>query len=328
MNRLSLLNKALDSFNGGKQINSKELKVLYSELSLQERASTTKKTSKISIRRPQESNYVLDGVSKIYNNCPYFDLIILGSYADNSFTLESDIDDFVIIRKETFQSYEIYLFVVKKLDTLSRYFQFVDPLQHHGHWLFFESELEFYNESIMPLVVFEGSVSIGRDINLLIHVDHSASSIGQKEILKIQLRTVEKYSEELFKKGLRAFYLKELISSIALIIPLLYQVKGIDLSKRNALNSADVILDERSLRVIEWTTVLRNNWHTLRFIQTYYHLFRMLKGIKFTRNQLEFISRSISPKYHVNEALALVNLSHDDFKYFNNFVKTLLSEAR
>jgi|GEM_PF-5943522 len=274
-----------------------------------------------------EKNNVLKKISQIYKNNPYFDYLILGSYADNTYTSESDVDDIVILKKEVFESYQKFYETKRVLDKLSHYYQQVDPVQHHGHWIFTEFDLKNYDQSIMPISVLERAVSIGRDLDLKFSIDKPASQQGFIKIFDINLNDARSWVKDLYGNKSNLFYLKLILSSSCLLIPLLFQIKGEILDKATAINRADELLDERALKVLNWTTKIRHDWDKLPGIRFNYSKLRMLSLFEKNRHKLEQYARNQFPTLNYKEIPHLENLNQKDFEYYFDFLERLKNEA-
>ena len=125
------------------------------------------KLDNINIKKMKKVPREFEKIIKIYNNNEFFDYIIHGSYADNTYTKASDIDDLVIIKKEAFENYYNFKRVYKILKKTNLLYQNVDPVQHHGHWLVTEFDLLDYDNSIIPIFVLaKNSVSLGRNVSI------------------------------------------------------------------------------------------------------------------------------------------------------------------
>lgn len=83
-----------------------------------------------------------------------------GSMADLKYTAFSDIDDLVIINQTTWCNADFLIQTAKLLSQIARKYQNIDPLQHHGHWVITDFDLLLYDQSYIPLVIFDEAVLI------------------------------------------------------------------------------------------------------------------------------------------------------------------------
>jgi predicted nucleotidyltransferase len=268
---------------------------------------------------------VFGTLERIYGNAPFFDYIIHGSYADGSCTAASDIDDLIIVKEETFLSLDNFRRARKILSQLALFYQRVDPVQHHGHWIFTEYDLRSYDQSIMPVSVLEGARAVGRDVKLELCLDAPASLDGFNRVFDGIVREGRRDAELLFEDRCNLYHLKELISAISLLLPLLFQVTGSVVSKKEAIARAGEILDPAALRVLRWSTRVRERWHELPGIWCYRPL-RMLSHLIGDRNILESVARKYLPAVGKDRIGLLDGLSREDFDHFFDHLEALRHE--
>lgn len=259
-------------------------------------------------------------LNSLYANNPNFDLLIIGSYADKTETIESDLDTVVILKQNAFDSFKSLINTKKHLQKLNLLSQQIDPLQHHGHWLFFWYEFNNYDQSIMPICVLENAIAIGKELKLKYTIDKKQSITGFKNILYGQVNTIEKLFIGLYNEGLNFFDLKTLISSITLSLVLLFQIKDTNVRKETAIYIANQILSEKSLKMLIFATDLRVNWEKLP-INKLYERVRSLSYILDNRKKLEKISRMDHQTIKMEKLPIETKPDLEDFKHFIAFVK-------
>lgn len=262
-----------------------------------------------------KSIFMYDNFKSIYNNSPLFDYIIISSYADKTQTIESDIDDVIIIDERVFDSFRNFRKAKDILQKLNLLYQQIDPLQHHGHWIFFKHEFNYFNQSIIPVCVLENGVSIGRDVEIYYYVDEEISSKGYFDIIHLQLDNIKKKTAKLFSEGINLFELKNFISSITLVLPLLFQIKGEFVRKDVAIKKANQILDENALKVLIFTSELRERWSELPVSSLYEKVRFKSKRIK-NRKQLEAISKSDKNMLKMENLPIGIKLQMADFEHY------------
>jgi hypothetical protein len=105
--------------------------------------------------KTNELEEVFSGIEKF----PYVSAYVHGSWADNTRTVFSDLDDLLIINYSQmgFWMRMRLKFLLNKIHV--RFIQ-IDPLQHHGHWKISSEELNDYDESYMPIFVLEEAIRI------------------------------------------------------------------------------------------------------------------------------------------------------------------------
>jgi len=240
----------------------------------------------------------LEKVVSIYNNNQCFDYIIHGSYSDDTYTEASDVDDFIIIKKETFESFKNFKKVYYILKMTNLHYQYVDPVQHHGHWIVTEFDLLDYDNSVIPIfVLIKNSFSIGRKITISYSLVENKKIDGIFNMILDELRCE---SMKLFANKINIFSLKNLISAVTLLIPLHYQLKGLDLDKKEAIERAKIEFDMGDLELLEWSTQLRNNWSSVRGYR-YYIWIRMFNWLFQNRSLTVFLSGYFLPKIGIDE---------------------------
>lgn len=213
-------------------------------------------------------------------------VLVHGSWADNSRTPFSDLDDFVIVDDD-------YVEEAKSvLDKIEVTFQRIDPLQHHGHWLIRKSQLDSYDDSYMPLFIMENAVRIYGRSEISANILHGKSKIGFINNVRITSKNVEELFELYFRKELNIFKLKALVGSVALLPPLLFQIQDKFLDKKTAILRADELFDQDGLTIIKWATELRNNWKWITDNQKTQELFKNIWSLDNAKDMRSFASEN------------------------------------
>jgi hypothetical protein len=258
-------------------------------------------------------------INNIYKETTLFDLIIISSYADKTQNEFSDIDAIAIIKPLAFKNLKNFIKTKIKLTNLNNFYQNNDPLQHHGHWIFFQSEMQNYNQSIIPLCVIEKGVAIGRNLVLKYSISNDIENGNFCNILILQINSIESLYKDLFEKGLNLFDLKSLVSSISLCPPLIFQINGLFLRKDEAIRRSNEILQKDALVVIQFSTLMREYWHHLP-IKIVYDKYR--KKHKSNRKKMETIAKTDNKLFFLHDLPA--NVREKDFQNFINSVKTFI----
>ena len=239
-----------------------------------------------------DKNKVLKKIKLIYSKYQgnrLVDLIIHGSYADNTYTSFSDIDDIVFVKRGIYNDYADFLKTIKLLKKLNLFYQRNDFTQHHGHWIFSYRDKNDYDNSIMPISVYQDSVSIGGDVKLVLCIKDV-----QEDFKKIASNIVQEIQQELHKiknNNVNLYELKNFVSGISLITPLLFQVNNKMLSKKDAISNAHHMLKNKTIRAIKWATKIRKNWSQLKHYSLQKNVFLILSYLFYNRNLLDFFSR-------------------------------------
>ncbi len=250
-------------------------------------------------------------IEKIYNNSQFFDYIIHGSYADNTYTSFSDVDDLIIIKKETFETFKNFKEVYTVLKNLNIAYQSIDPTQHHGHWIISEFELNNYDDSVIPVSIFRDKVfSVGRPISFRFSLIDSKSST--KEIFSNILLELLEEQEALFSNRINMYALKNLLSDITLLLPLYYQLKGEKLTKSQAIFLTKKNFNEKDLILLDWATQIRSDWTSIKGFGLYPYL-RKINRFFGNRNLTARVAECIMPKIKTFE---LPQITVNDFNSF------------
>lgn len=272
---------------GGKKFNDRQIYFLIKELIKNIETYNKNKDIELEILVKNKEVLELNHLKEIYKDSRYFDYFIHGSYSDGTYTEESDIDDFILIKSEAFESFNSFLETKKILSKLNLEYQKIDPLQHHGHWIFTEYDLYEYDTSIMPISIFrdDNIFSVGKDCKLNIHT----SKVNKNNIEKVYTNLKEEIIDgvnKMYKNKLNLYFLKNTISSITLLLPLAFQIRGNDLNKKEAIKESLKILDRNSVKVLDWSSEIRKNWRKLPS-------FKIVNYLKFLPN---LFNRNISAR--------------------------------
>lgn len=278
---------------------------------------------KIFIRRSTPNN-VLEKIEKIYikyGGLNYFQYIIHGSYADNTFTAASDIDDVVFIKEKVYENYNYFLNTIKLLNKLNLFYQKIDFTQHHGHWIFTYLDKCFYNNYIIPVSVYKNATAIGQDIILYLAIDNHKNR-DYCDILLTICDEIENETRKLVKNNkINLYELKVLVSGISLLPALAFQVKSIVLNKKGAIKRAGEIFSKESLKCIRWSTNLRKNWKDLKYYHFSKFIYKIISTCIKNRNLLDFLAKK-----------SKIYLNRKDIPYFNQDViksiRNLINESK
>jgi predicted nucleotidyltransferase len=286
------------------------------------RSNNIGETKKIKIKK--SSRKALKKIEEIYDNSDLFDLIVMGSYADGTETKFSDVDGVVVVKNESFNNYKNFKELKKKLDKISLEYQKIDPLQHHGHWIIFEEELNNYEQSKMPLVTFENAISIGKNVEWII--SESDMDLTNKEIEKIlnfQINDCLYYTEKLYNKGLNFYELKTFVSSLSLMPALSYQMKGDFIRKEIAIRKIKNELGKDGLEVLNFASEVREKWNLLNTTELYKKIINLAEKRKnIDREYLEKIVKKDKNIIKIGKLPVKDKPTKEDFlKYIGFFRK-------
>lgn len=239
-------------------------------------------------------------------------VFIHGSCADNSTTAFSDIDDFIVI-DDTSLSPKEQKHIETILNEIEKQFYKVDPLQHHGHWKIFKSELSHYNNSYLPVFILENAICLIGDNKLKATIDYYVSYCSLVQRIKSTLKNIDVFYSKFHEKRLNIYDLKRLIGSIALIPPLLFQLKGYSVDKKSAIERAAELFSQKALLLLQWATELRLNWH-LTLIRKEYSAFILNQNKQFN-NWPEFAAQN-APVVPIDREQTKIKLTQELVEQF------------
>lgn len=268
------------------QLISALAKILVENRDVLELLKQDRKSIYVPVAKP--SNDIQSYLNDVYAGSGLRDsvrIVLHGSYADNTATAFSDVDDWVLVGEEVFQNFELFCATKKMLSKLSFYFQKIDPTQHHGHWIFNVFDLDWYERPIMPEVVFENAVSFGLPCEIELRMAQK-ESLTFREIRTFNVRTVKNGMEKILSSRINHYQLKEMVSSLSLLAPLHFQVNGKVLSKRAAFQALQDLPPE-FFDAFQWSTSIREQWQELRYHQVESVKARILRPFIHNRNGLQ-----------------------------------------
>lgn len=188
-------------------------------------------------------------------------LFVHGSYSTQDTNCYSDLDALVIVKKRVVEDEdELYRFGRAAMDSY-RCLLAADLLQHHGHFVLTEADLEYYCDAYFPRVLFDfatplymaGPISIG-------HVrDSSAESFAHLS------KMCTRYTRGWDRRQLRlAYYLKLQLSSFMIIPALLMQTLGRPCYKRDSFAMAKPLFAPDVWQVMDEVSEMRHAWRQTR----------------------------------------------------------------
>lgn len=190
----------------------------------------------------------------------YVQVFLHGSWADDTKTPFSDIDDYIILDIESLKQRNLLSKVFRILNKIDMEFCRIDPLQHHGHWIVDKRELQNYDNSFIPLhVLSESKVILGENF-ISGKINSKNSEEGLRKNVINTCRNVKILSDDFFNNSINSYQLKCLVGSFALMPAFISQLKGMDYNKPQAIKKANLFYSEEALSCIEWSTANRKNW--------------------------------------------------------------------
>lgn len=259
-----------------------------------------KKLSKSKVNILSNSNGELKNIFKPLSKFESVDVYVHGSWADDTKTPFSDLDDLIIIDEKKIKI-ENYKALKKALLKTENTFQKLDPLQHHGHWIISNSSLSNYDASFMPLFILENAVRIQGRQKIDYKVNIQATNQGLYRNLLITKNNIYRYYQRYQNRNLNIYELKCFVGSILLIPPMLFQLQGNQLDKRTAINESSILFSAEAIRSIEWASMCRRDWKeitTNKSFKIFAGLVRTIPHPKITRKFANKFSPKIYPHLH------------------------------
>lgn len=192
---------------------------------------------------------------------PEIDVYVHGSWADDTRTAFSDLDDLIIIDRMRITDVKQARRLERWLNQVDMRFCRIDPLQHHGHWLVYKNELEHYDESYMPLSVLRGGMRVQGAATVRAYVDEQRTATGLRHNLAMTLSSIRRFYDKYEESSISLYDMKRLTGSFLLAPAYAFQTRGARVSKRWALENAARIYSERGLRAIDCCSSIRADWH-------------------------------------------------------------------
>ena len=231
-----------------------------------------------------------------------------GSIASDDYTPFSDVDDFVMIHEDAWQSYKCFREVAQLLEKATNLFQRVDPLQHHGHWVFLDYDLACLDQSVMPLVVLNNALPvIGRSE---IRVKIRSELCSTRYVLWTIIQEARRDTLTMENDEINLYGVKNLIAAISLLPALTFQIRGDILDKKTAILRSEEIFSAQALRAIQWASSIREQWQTCSGYD-WIRAMRYVNGVlPFRRSILEKAAKNMLPALKADQILLL----NDDIK--------------
>lgn len=185
------------------------------------------------------------------------DFHVHGSIATNDYVKGfSDFDTLIILNKSSLNLKNLTM--LRGILYKSRRFLYhIDPLQHHGHMIITDYDLDYYCQTYFPLELFKYSKSFTNNKILKFKVRDSKIENTSKFFWFVN------YFRELNlnkKKVSGCYSAKFLLHAITLFPTLYLQAKGIHTYKRYSFNKAKKDFPDHLWNPIEMATSIRKHW--------------------------------------------------------------------
>ncbi len=184
-------------------------------------------------------------------------LFVHGSYSTQDNNAYSDLDALVIIKKhaveDTDELYGLGLVAISSY----RYLLAADLLQHHGHFVLTEIDLEYYCDAYFPRILFDYATELYSAGPLNVRYVRSCHAEAFAHLKKMCLRFTQSWDRRALSL---AYYLKLQLSCFMIIPALLMQALGRPCYKRESFMLAKPLFTPAVWRVMDEVSDLRRTW--------------------------------------------------------------------
>jgi len=229
----------------------------------------------------------------------YISVYVHGSMATGDYTPFSDVDDLVILHQSSWESHKRFRQVAWLLEKTTTRFQRVDPLQHHGHWVFLDFDFACLDQSTMPLVVLKSAVRVVGRSEIEAEIRNHPWGFGR--VLWAIIQEVRRDTLSLLRGTLNLYGLKNLVAGISILPPLTFQVHGRIIDKKTAILSSATIFSEQTFPALGWATKIREEWHSCPGYHWVERQKRLNPLLPARRRILEAIARNHSPRIELRQ---------------------------
>ncbi len=181
-----------------------------------------------------------------------------GSFATKDYVRGwSDVDTFLILKKGVVDDYKSLNRLRDLLYKSGVLFYKIDPLQHHGYMICTEYDLDYYNQTYLPVEVLKYANSFFEDHTDKIRIRES--KIENRESLRFFVDYFNK------KRAINGIYDKKFVFHLVTLFPTIYlQAKGKYVYKKFSFDLARGDFKEELWRVVDLVSEIRKNWRLPR----------------------------------------------------------------
>jgi hypothetical protein len=234
----------------------------------------------------------------------HFSVYIHGSMATEDNTLFSDVDDLVLLHRSAWSSHKQFEHVARSLEKVTVLFQAIDPLQHHGHWLYTDLDLLCLDQTEIPLHILTGAVPLVG--NRLVEAWIRKLRTPFPETLWSIIQEVRR-DAFLLSSGLANLYiLKNLVSGISLLPALAFQLSGALIDKKTAINQSSSLFSQCAMDAISWASTVRSSWGECPGFSRIRALSKINRIVPWRRSAMEGLARRWSPAVRPGPGVPLV----------------------
>jgi predicted nucleotidyltransferase len=185
----------------------------------------------------------------------------------------SDLDALIVIRKDIFNSQKKLGELKRKISKANSFLYLFDPLQHHNLHIISELDMQFYDEAIFPLVLFNYAKEVTKFSNSL-SFRPVINQDNKYNLLSWWIQQLSPSNRQQF--NIRSSHgAKHAVQSV-LFLPIIYQqIKGKYMFKKYVYGKVKPEFDHKIWEVVERATLVRNK---IIYKSYYPYLFRKLIG--------------------------------------------------
>ncbi|MGC6426476.1 MAG: hypothetical protein ACON5H_05705 [Akkermansiaceae bacterium] len=228
---------------------------------------------------PKLQNKKAEWIIEPLKNFNGINVIVHGSYADNTNIAFSDFDDLIIINEKNVDRNDLKVF--KALRESEKRMFISDPLQHHGHFITTRESLSNYDGKPVPIHLLNESKSVWQELKIIISCNEK--KLTQKFTGDLNQTIIGVLSIlNMCKNGSISIYnFKCLISAISLLPCLIEQIKGSSIGKKEAIDNYVCDKDVNIRLSLEWASHIRKSWKEFmpsnvrlsfsRLLSTFFH---------------------------------------------------------
>ena len=246
------------------------------------------------------------------NEFPELAIYIHGSWADNTRTAFSDLDDLVFVEEADIPSQARANQIEHWLNQVDQRILELDPLQHHGHWILPRRSLEAYNNSVIPFNVLANSLCLQGREQLIAQVDTETSLAG----IKANIHATKDHARQLFaeyqREKIGIYKMKQLVGCILILPAYIRQSRGEAVSKRQAIEEASKHFPSDALRVILAASEIRLQWHRI-FTPQVRAFYKILSASVKNPHLFRELNRRISPRFENRNFPRIAYYDFDEF---------------
>lgn len=215
----------------------------------------------------------------------FFVVIVHGSIGTNEIKSYSDFDGLLIIKDQYKDSQLLKRFIRKSMRLIYEF----DPLQHHGWFILYESQLQNYPQTYFPYELFEYSKTIYPDNEVALEITMPNEIDYTKPFNKMAMSLKDKLEKGFRPRGM--YQLKSFLSELMLLPALYYQAKfGKGVFKKYSFKLTMHDFSSEAWDSIKISSEIRRDWH-YKFIFPE-QLFVRLKDQKFIK---KYVRKYMAP---------------------------------